>query len=215
MAKRLLQGALAGLALLALAGCVDKKPDGPPVPVQINGATVYLSPRSPILHYYQQALCRNTVCREAGSVHLRIPNRPDFVNDSPLRTPYVQKDEIFLMAGETLSFEADEGANGPTGLRYVDKIAHPEKTLTVSLEQRSDIAGGYGMRLTVSNPFGRALKFKVTEGRPGVEGAEFAVGVCPAPPHGDTRKSWPYPLVGNAILNFSFVPTEEAEACAP
>ncbi len=214
MAKRLLSAAISGFALLALSGCAVKRPDGPPVPIQMNGGTVYLSPHDPIVKAYQRMLCKGTVCRGKQLVQLRIPNGPDYVDESALRMPYVVKDEIILLPGDAVFAEADEGADGPTNLRYVDKVTHPEKTLTVAFEQRPDIAGGYGMRLTISNPFGKALKYKAGETRPGGD-AEFALGLCPVPPHGEGRKNWQYPVAQLVIANFSFVPTEEAEACAP
>jgi hypothetical protein len=212
--ERLLQGAIAGLALLALAGCADKKPDGPPVPIQVNGRTVLFRPSDPILKYIQYEMCRGTVCRDGHSVHLRIPNSPDLVDESALKTPYVTKDQIIVLPGDTFFVEADEGPNGPTNLHYVDKLTHPEKTLTVKLEQRPDLADGYGMRLTIFNPFGRALKYGASETRPGTE-QDSALGLCPAPPRGDGLKNWRYPVAQVVLANFSFVPTEQAEACAP
>ena len=205
---------VSALMLLALVGCASTA-DEKRQPVQINGTTVYLSSRDPFFREYQRAICSGTVCRQGLSVHLRIPNGPDFTDSITMRMPYVSQDQIYLYAGETLSFEAEEGTSGPIHLKYVDKVAHPEKTLTVRLEQRPDIADGYGMRLILSNPFGKALKFAVAEVGPGDTRSEYAVGVCPAPPQGESRKKWLYPLAETIILSLSFVPTEEAEACAP
>lgn len=186
-----------------------------PAAVLVAG-TIDIPPNDPRLKPLMRMLCRKTPCRQGQSVHLKIPNGPDFVDDSALHTPYgnPQTGAAFIMAGETLSFEADEGANGPTDLHYVDRVVHPERTITFKLEQRADIAGGYGMRLTVSNPFDKALKFAAREIQPG-EASDDSLGLCPAFPHGESRKNWSYPLTETAVSGLTFVPTEKAEECAP
>jgi hypothetical protein len=214
--ERRLRLAMSGVILLALASCGAKN-DGPPPPVRVAGS-INVSADDPRAKELMRAMCAHADCRQGQSVHLRIPNGPDFVEETTQRSPYDNRQlgSIFILAGETLSFEMDEKAWGPADPHYVDKITHPERTVTVKLEQRSELAGGYGMRLTISNPFGKALKYTVREIRPGPgQTPDASIGLCPALPHGESRKTWPYPLRMTVIENLNFVPTEEAEACAP
>jgi hypothetical protein len=216
MLKRVVPAHVAGLMLLALAGCAAKK-DGPPPPMHVAGS-INLSPDDPRAKELMRIMCAHADCRRAEAVHLRIPNAPDLVEETTLHTPYDNRQlgAIFILVGETLSFEMEEKAWGPADMHLVEKVAHPERTVTVKLEQRPELADGYGMRLTISNPFGKALKYSVRQVRPGSgQAPEDVVGLCPALPHGESVKTWPYPLRMTMIANLSFVPTEHAEACAP
>ena len=162
----------------------------------------------------RRQLCGGIACRHGVTVHIKMPNGPDYVAENSFGGPYVFRGAIFIFPGETLSFEADAGSAGPTELTYVEQVVHPERTLTVSLQQPPDLAGGTGMRLTVSNPFGKALSFNVLEiDQTGVAAA--APGVCPVPPHASGRKNWLLPPSQAVISNLTFAANEQAEACAP
>jgi len=218
MAKGLLSVAVLGFMLLALAGCAGRDEEAPRSIIRDDQVITPADPRFDVLlndpraKPFMSRLCG--ACRQGHSVHLRMPGGPDFVDDSSMRTPYTELGRISLFAGETLSVGAEEGTKGPISLHYVETVQNSDQILTVRLEQRADVADGYGMRLTVSSPFGKALKYAVLEVHPGGE-TEIDSGPCPAPPHGENRKNFLYPLAQIVIFNLSFVSTEEAEACAP
>jgi hypothetical protein len=126
---------------------------------------------------------------------------------------YQLKGAIFIFPGEALNFEAEMGPTGPGDLNYVAATKHPERTITVQLEQPADLDNGYGVRLTVTNPFSRALARNVMQVQPSGS-TDVAPGVCPAAPHGVSRKDWPVPVSQVVISSLGFVSNDDAYAYA-
>jgi hypothetical protein len=194
----------------ALAGCAQKTAEAPPA---VRGR-IDISPNDPRWRQLHRLVCAGITCRSATSIHLKMPDGPDFDENNGYGGPYAQKGNIFIDAGESFFIETDIGPNGPVKPRFVSKIEHPERTLTFTLEQRPDLAAGFGVRLTVVNPFDKALKYDVREVRP--DGStDDAIGLCPVLPHDSGRKNWQYPVSQALIANLTFVSNELAEVCAP
>jgi hypothetical protein len=202
-----------GAALLAVPVLAQSSPP-PSVPVLHSPAFpgVDILPTDPRLKPIRRDLCGSNPCRRGVSARVKIPGAPDYVIKNDFGGPYLLKGAIFIFPGETLNFEAEMGPAGPNDLTYVAVAKHPERTITVSLEQRTDLADGYGMRLAVTNPFARALAFNVMQVQPN-GAADVASGVCPASPHGTSRKNWLVPISQVVISSLGFVSNDDAYTC--
>ena len=213
MAHRLIRAAL-GAALLAAPALAQSSPP-PNIPV-LHSPTfpgVDILPTDPRLKPARREVCGANPCRHGISAHLKIQGAPDYVIQNDFGGPYQLKGAIFIFPGETLNFEAEMGQSGPGDLTYVTAAKHPERTITVKLEQPADLDNGYGVRLTVTNPFPRALAFNVMQVQP-TGSADVAPGVCPAAPHGVSRKDWLVPVSQVVISSLGFVSNDDAYACA-
>ena len=212
-----LRWALLAALVLASAGAHAETP--PPVDTGIpmmmrGGSSVGILPTDPQLKPMRHDLCGGTNCRHGISVRVKVPNGPDYIVENSFGGPTVFRGAIFIFPGETLSVEADAGTDGPRELHFVDTVEHPERTLSLTFEQASDVAGGYGMRLTVKNPFGKAVKFNALTVEP--SGArDYHFNVCPVPAHGSRAQKWGFPIWQVAVGKLTFVPDAEADACAP
>jgi hypothetical protein len=213
MAVRLTCAAL-GAALLAMPALAQSSPP-PNVPVLHSSALpgVDILPTDARAKPLKRELCGANPCRHGISTRLKIQGAPDYVIQNDFGGPYLFKGAIFIFPGETLNFEAEMGPSGPNDLTYVTAAKHPERTITVKLEQPADLANGYGVRLTVTNPFSQALAFNVMQVQP-TGAADVAPGVCPAAPHGVSRKNWLLPISEVVISSLGFVSNDDAYSCA-
>ena len=175
-----------------------------------GGFSTGLLPTDPQLKPLRQNLCHGAHCRHGISVHLKMPNGPDYVVENSYGGPTVFRGAIFIFPGETMSIEADPEAGGPTDLHYVDSVEHPDRTLTLAFEQAAD----GGMRLTVTNPFGKALKFNALTLEPS-GASDYHANICAVPAHGSRQQKWPFPVWQAVVAKLAFVPDAEADACAP
>ena len=101
----------------------------------------------------REAVCRRVPCRPAKTLKLKVSETEVAEFDFP-KGPYVADGYVNLLSGEEINVEFDDGADGPTNPRYVEKVTAPEKTVTFSLELKD-----VGTILTVKNPFAKNILY--------------------------------------------------------
>lgn len=137
----------------------------------------------------KKEMCEKTICQHNLHVVLKQKDGSTYDHTFDIYPGIVQPFGLAVVAGQTIYVEADEAGDGLANLRTVPSVSHPEKTLTIKLEQTP----GGGMILTTSNPFKRALKFKM--GMMPLEKPElYNTSSCPVRGGMQTFEQWPYPL---------------------
>jgi len=209
---------LAALMLVSAGAAAEAPPSsdmGIPMLMRGGAGGSGILPTDPSLKPFRRPICGGSVhCRHGISVRLKMPNGPDYVVENSFGGPDVYQGAVFIFPGETLSVEADAGSDGPTNLSYVEAAEHPDRTLTLTFEQAADVEGGYGMRLTATNPFARAVRFNVLTLEPSGR-SQYGPINCGVPAHGSLQQKWLFPVWQAVIAKLTFVSDESVAACAP
>jgi hypothetical protein len=134
-------------------------------------------------------ICWHDMCQR--NIHVVLKRQDGTVFDQTYALmPAVEQTGAFVMAGQTLLFEADRNGDRLSNLKLVEKITHPEKTISATLEQAKDGQ----MMLTIHNPFDKYLKFKMQIMPLGRDDL-YKTSSCPAVPKGGDFELWPYPIL--------------------
>ena len=100
----------------------------------------------------------NNMCKIVGcafDVHVVLKQKDGSTYDKSYHVvPVVQPNGVSVYAGQSVLFEADVQGDRLINFKLVKAIEHPEKTLSASLEQKSDNS----MMLTLHNPFKKNLR---------------------------------------------------------
>ncbi len=101
----------------------------------------------------EHEMCKKVGC--AFDVHAVLKQKDGSIYDKSLRAaPVVQPAGVSVYAGQSVLFEADIQGDQLVNFKLVKTVAHPEKTLSASLEQKPDSS----MMFTLHNPFNKNLK---------------------------------------------------------
>ncbi len=104
-------------------------------------------------------ICLEVACRASTTVRLWTDDGAVLEGVLP-PGPYVLDGVINVLAGESLKVETALTESGVLNLRYAETVDHPDRTLTVSLEQMvSD--DGNEMIFSIENPLQRPVKFRL------------------------------------------------------
>lgn len=136
-----------------------------------------------------ERMCRLTACQHGLHVALKQQDGTLFEKTYDVFPAVVQEAGILVVAGQTVYVEADVEDGRLVNLGAVEAVAHPEKTITAHLEQSAD----GGMLLTLRNPFGSALRFRMGMMPLGSD-ALHATSSCPVIAGGGSYEMWPYPI---------------------
>ena len=175
-------------------------------PVQENGKH-NIKPEGESLSL--EAICMTHPCRKDVRVSFRTDGDP--VDQTiPLYWPRVFNGVISVLPGESFLIEADIVDGQLTNILEVSENKNPHKTITIKMSQMD---GGVGMMLSLSNPFKNvALKFNM-------EMIDFAgkphqTSSCPVMPNASIFESWPHPIPELVIKNPTVIPVSEMESMA-
>jgi len=154
-----------------------------------------------------QEPCAEVACRPETLVFL-----PDETGRkipvSIVRTPYVKDGEVRIVLGETFSFEGDLIDGTLKNLRYVPKIEHAERTISVELVSNidDDSVKGSTTTLEVTSGIEGSLAYKALV-RPGLFSMmEFRrMVVCPLEKGVTAYESWPCPVMDILMSEFQIV----------
>ncbi len=169
--------------------------------------------QSPSAHANSQKtteeMCRETVCQHDVHVVLRQKDGAMFDRTFDVMPGVVQPHWLVILAGQTLYIEADRSDDRLTDFRVVESVTHPEKTLTVTLQQSDDGS----MLLKVTNPFSQSLKFKMGM-MPLDSDKLLKTSSCPVMAGGSSFESWPEPIFQVVLANARFIDPDKAQlAC--
>lgn len=93
----------------------------------------------------------------------------------------------------------------------VPSVSHPEKTLTIKLEQTELSNAGNVMVLTIQNPFDRALKYHADIARLDQD-KEMQTSTCPVMAKLLSSESWPEPIFSINLQGLHLVASDSPEA---
>ncbi len=146
----------------------------------------------------RESICRRVTCRPAMTLKLKISETEVAEFDIP-EGPYVTDGRINMLSGEEINVEFDDGADGPTNPRYVEKVTAPEKTLTFSLSLRDG-----GTILTVKNSFAKTIHYDCLIRRYKAQRMQKTTIVLV---QGGlvSFEHWPYPITQVVINNVRYV----------
>ena len=135
-----------------------------------------------------ERMCNETKCQRNLHVVLKKKDGSIYDQTFPIFPAIVQNEGILVVAGQTVYVEAELSNGKLINLRAVDSITHPDKTLTVKLEQMPD----GGMMLSTSNPFDALLKFDM--GMMPLDSDDLLkTSSCPVLK--GSFEMWPYPIL--------------------
>lgn len=131
-------------------------------------------------------------------VSLKTKDGMSFNSTLPPPTAVIQGDQIVVFPDQTLNIEAEIAQGKVTNMHLVESVAHPEKTLVVSLKQVKS-SDQYLMMLDIHNPFDAKLKYHagimpLEEPKDVPAGSLFKTSTCPVMAKGGANESWGNPL---------------------
>lgn len=154
--------------------------------------------------------CALTKCQRDVHVVLRQRDGKPFDKTFPLLPAAVQEMGIVIVAGQTLYIEAEVLGNRLVKMLAVDQIRTPERTITAKLEQEKGKDGL--MILTLTNPFGRALKFNMDMMRLDAEGL-VRTSSCPVAAGKVLYESWLEPIFQLRLSNPRLLDADNKMEC--
>jgi len=146
----------------------------------------------------REAVCRRVPCRPAKTLKLKVSETEVAEFDFP-RGPYVADGYINVLSGEDVNVEFDDGADGLTNPRYVEKVTASEKTVTFSLSLREE-----GTILTVKNPFARNILYDCLIQHYKAQRLQKTT-IIPVESGLVSFEHWPYPITQVVISNVRYV----------
>jgi hypothetical protein len=149
----------------------------------------------------RESICSRVPCRPAQTLKLKI-SETEVAEFYIPEGPYVADGRINILSGEEINVEFDEGADGLTNSRYVEKVTAPEKTVTFRLS----LSDGKTI-LTVKNPFAKTILYDCLIRRYKAERMQKAT-VAPVQSGGISFEHWPYPIIQAVISNVRYVSTK-------
>jgi hypothetical protein len=153
------------------------------------------------------AMCQVAQCAYDLRIELKREDGTQFAETFD-EMPVVQDAGVSVYAGHTVLFEADEQNGRLSNFRLVEKVVHPERTISARLEQ--DEKGH--MMLTTENPFKRHLRIRM-----GIMPLEHDGLVrttsCPVIAGGASFEMWPYPIFQVFLGEPRLMAADESMAC--
>lgn len=153
-------------------------------------------------------MCAAVGCRRNVTIRLQREDGGVFHRRYPVFPPPVQEGSIMILPGETLFVEAEVQGDRLVGLRAVERVTAPEKTLVARFEQLEDGA----MLLSLQNPFRRHLKFHMAF-MPLDQDRMFKTSSCPVVPGGSAFEHWPFPIFQLLLFQPRLLEQDAAGVC--
>ena len=149
-------------------------------------------------------ICAEVPCRPEQTVTLDID--AERYMEAPIGgTPYAYERSISLFPGDEFSVRARIEDGEIQSLSYEPDGSNGDDTIRVSFEQAKEFEDGIGMRLIVTNPFDRHLRYEAYIQTP--EGEEYDyTSSCPVNPGISTVEQWPYPIIHLVMTDVRLLP---------
>ncbi len=163
------------------------------------------------------------ICAQPGFECIQTPvevslQKPDgslfHLNSNPPEITIQDGGSIYILAGQSLNVEADIVDGKLTNMHLVDKIVHPEKTLTIKLFQADKPTKTLNMMLIVHNPFDKTIKYSAgMMVLDGPDGAIYATDSCPVMAKIMGIENWPMPIFQLVLTNFHTLDANDKMTC--
>lgn len=146
-------------------------------------------------HSYRDAtaLEKSEMCQKVGcqyNVKVVLKQQDGSIFDKTFEAlPVTQSDGFMVVAGQSVSIEADVDEDELTNFRLVQSITDPGRTITAKFEQQPDGS----MILYVANPFSRHFRSHMMI-MPLDKEDLFPTSSCPVVAKGGSFEMWPYPI---------------------
>ncbi len=122
-----------------------------------------LSPNALAKQISTKQKCEITECRKKTKIKLKAGNGSQLKSVIP-KTPIYFNRWLNIVPGEKVHLQVDIDRNHVIKkIRYVKKPRYRNRTVTFELKQIPGVNTGEAMLLTVSNPFKKALKYRLYE----------------------------------------------------
>lgn len=144
--------------------------------------------------------CARWKCRPAGRVELSTPKGRLVVTEG--RTVYSDGEVARILAGETFAITGDVQGDRLVNLRLADDKADKD-VLLLKFEQRP-LKKEPAMVLTVTNRFGRNLKYRASMETPERKGF-YKTSSCPVRPGASSFEMWPHPIISLMLREIHFI----------
>lgn len=182
------------VASLLLAGCAAAPTATVPAPEA--PAQEFSSPEE------LAAYCADQPCRRNIVFALQHRDGRTYEYNAAIAPPVIQDDgRVLMFPDETLLIEAEPRPGSRLALRHLAAPADPAVTLTLRLAQVVDPGGQPRMELTVINPLGHPVRFRL-RGLDADDDDFQPLTSCPVAA-GETRtQGWPLPLVQLRLSDF-------------
>jgi len=157
--------------------------------------------QAPAVQSELDAVCRTVLCRMSRPVRLKTGEGKFFELPLAPASPIVTGGMITVLAGETALVEGTLKEGRLVDLVAVAKVAHPERTLVLSLYQEPSVGDGLGMILKITSPFPKVLKYRLGIMSPSDDRMR-KTSTCPLAQGKPVYEHWPYPLFQVAATDF-------------
>ena len=157
-----------------------------------------------------EAVCREVLCRQPGSLPLRLKDGKVIDAGPSLPTPIVTGSLITVLPGETVMVEGTLKEGRLTDLVAVPRVTEPERTLVLTFTQDPSRGEGLDMLLKIQSPFPGVLKYRLGLMLPDGDRL-LSTSSCPLQQGIPVYEHWPYPLFQVVAADFRQVdPSSEA-----
>ncbi|HKE96422.1 MAG TPA: hypothetical protein VKB34_19090 [Povalibacter sp.] len=157
----------------------------------------------------REEACKQVYCRKGGVAVVNLPGDRHASLDMT-GMPVVVGRDVNIFPGETLDLEPKVEKGQIVALTYVEKKRPAAKTITISFEQDKSVAegvaNGLGMRLIITNPFDRPLRYEAYIKTPDGKEEYSYTSSCPVHQGVSAVEEWPYPIEHLALVGFKFLP---------
>jgi hypothetical protein len=129
-------------------------------------------------------------------------------------TPVIHGGNVHIYAGQTIYVEADMSKGKLTGLRLVQTLKHPDKTLILRLTQQTKSKEKTSMLLLIYNPFDKNLKYHAhIVSLDDVDDSGNKTITCPVKVKNTAAEIWPNPLVQVILKDFKLIDPKTKRVC--
>jgi hypothetical protein len=146
-----------------------------------------------ILIAFSMGQAQNKKHRESFNLRMKADSDKFYSVEVPQSDYFVKEKVLQIYPSETLLIEAEISGDSIISMKVVEKNAHPEKTITVLMDQ---IVTGKKIVtiLNVKNPFNRKLRYDAAQTTP--KNKEWkSTGSNTVRANNESHESWPFAIV--------------------
>ena len=140
--------------------------------------------------------------RQAHQLSLPVADKVQYKYDVPAGLFVRNNDTLQLFPGEKVFLEVNHNGREIKGVKAVQQISEPLRTLTISFRQVADSTTHKNMLLTIDNPFDKQLQCTMLLGV--ILAKRWERGGALNIPPGKTAQAWPQILISLSLQDWAF-----------